>query len=110
MKYMILVPTVDTRIKEGSAIIGELAVDPDKIQISVEGNLYGASNLVRFVDKCVVAGYRQRDNAMSLGRMVLPRASLKQVGVFDLDRREIVEITDPDALRAWAGDIGELAA
>lgn len=110
MKYMLLVPTKVPGIKEGSAVIGELTADPTRVSCSVEGNLYGASNLVRFIDKCLVAGYRLRDNAPSMGRMVLPADALIQVGVFDLERREITEITDPDALRAWAGDVGERAA
>lgn len=117
MKYLILVPKAEARlvIDDGSAM-----VTPDPLQpirpdghlylVHYESNRHGASNLNRFVEKCLHAAGRAEVNYPTIAKSALLEADFHVVGKFDLPTQTITEIIDPVALERWAGPIGDLTA
>lgn len=92
------------RIAPGSAIVGEGDVVLGRMTLDYEGNLFGAVNMRRYVERCVVAWERHADNAPTLARAYLPEWSVIMVAVFDTDSRSVlVKPIDYEKLAAWLG-------
>lgn len=111
--FRILVPVDGTcaslMIHRGSAVVAPVGSERgERVLVHHEGNLLGASNLERFVEKCLHAAGRAVERYPTVAKAFLPVAEMKVVGTFDYANKQIIEITDPDALRAWAGEIGDL--
>ncbi|OGU24366.1 MAG: hypothetical protein A2580_09230 [Hydrogenophilales bacterium RIFOXYD1_FULL_62_11] len=108
-KFLIVVPEGHTGIDAGSAVVTPAPLKGERVLCHYESNRFGAVNMKRFVEKCFHAAGRAAVAYPTIAKSMLPADSLKVVGSFDLTQRCITEVTDPDALRAWAGDIGDLA-
>lgn len=94
MKLVIYVPKDGTHaeqvIKRGSGIVGSPDPrDPELITIDYEGNLYGAQNLGRFVERLLSAADRHVHRYPTRARMVVRREDLSAVGTFDTETRKI---------------------
>lgn len=112
-KFLILVPVADTSaskwIRPGAAVVAPFGSNQNEsMLVRFEANLYGASNMMRFVEKCLHAADRAIERYPTTAKATLPVAELQVVGTFDYPTKQITEITDPDALRAWAGEVGDL--
>lgn len=66
-----------------------------------EGNLYGASNLESFVERCNCAAGRSAYRYPTVAITNLPAQLLRPVATFDLTRGCITSIEDAQALAAW---------
>lgn len=114
MRFLILVPAGPSHgIDQGAAMVTPDPLKPiacDRYMVHYESNRYGVSNMQRFVEKVFHAAARAVENYPTLASSALLKTDFKVVGKFDYTTREITEITDPDALREWVGDIGDLKA
>lgn len=115
MRYLILVPNAEARLRidDGSAMVTPDPLTPAQpgsnfYTVHYESNRSGASNLNRFVEKCLHAAGRAEARYPTIARSALLEADFHVVGKFDLLARTITEISDPIALERWAGPIGDL--
>ena len=99
----IFVPTADafTTIAPGSAIVGRGETD-GRVHVYFEGNLHGAINLERFIDRAAVAAGRLEQRYPTVAQAFMPAERLVEVGTFDCDLNRVT-LTNEPALAAWLG-------
>lgn len=112
--FQVLVPVkgscAERMIDPGSAIVSRVGSEREgRLMVHYESNRFGAVNMHRFVEKAFHAAGRAVERYPTAARAFLRADELVAVAVFDYDDRSITEITSPDALRAWAGEIGDMA-
>lgn len=88
-------------IARASAIVGADERD-GHILIHFEGNLYGAVNLVRFIDRVSLAAGRLTRRYPTVAKALAPVDHLVEVGSYDVDKDEVT-VTRGAALAAWLG-------
>lgn len=73
--------------------------DPQNPVVYYEGNLLGASNLNRFVERLLHAAGRASVRYPTTAMMAVPRDQLTRVGTYDLEAQAL-EVSDRPALLA----------
>lgn len=88
------------QIKKGSGIVGRVTEQPGRSYVSLdyEGNLYGAVNLTRYVERVAHAYDRQVTGYPTVARMHAPAEWVEQIGWYSPDGYIVVEPT----LESWA--------
>jgi hypothetical protein len=92
-----LVPEIAPR----SAIVSPSDRTGNPRTVWLEGNLYGATNLESFLERCRCAAGRSGYRYPTAALMALPVALLRPVATFDLTQGCMTEITDAQSLAAW---------
>jgi len=93
-------------IDAGSAIVaGQSQRGQERRTVHYESNRFKACNIVTLEDRCLHAAGRAAMRYPTIAQASLPRSALRHVGTFDLARRRITEIHDPEQLRAWIGQL-----
>jgi len=117
---LILVPkigTADYGIAQGSGVVAKIwtnvTSDLTLVNVHYEGNLYGASNLVDYDSRVIVAANRLRSNAPTIARLMLRLEEVDEnfdtVGfVHGLDTIEI-DATNPKVVN-WCSTPAAIAA
>lgn len=67
-------------VAPGSAIVGRRVAHSVMFEVAFEGNIYGASNMIRFADRCQVAASRLDTGYPTVARRMVGPASLVDVG------------------------------
>lgn len=98
-------PGEDLGIAPGSAIVAAIdQASEDRVLVYYEGNLFGACNLRRFVERVLHAADRQVARYPTIAKASFPRSVLIEVAAFDYTTGKITAITNAAALRAWVPD------
>ena len=118
--YQVFVPKDFDRalgIKPGSAMVSpqdlfEAANVPGKqspfLTVDYEGNLFGAENLQRFVERVHHAAGRADVRYPTVARAGFDPEALVPVGRYDL-QEGLLTVTDEASLKAWlGGSVGDL--
>lgn len=93
-------------IAAGSGIVG-IERGP-WCDIWFEGNLYGAVNLTRWVERVACAAGRMTENYPTSARMVVPSNWLRRVGEYDIERG-CAWVEDKERASEWSGeDLSEI--
>lgn len=90
-------------VAPGSAIVGRALPGKELIDCWYEGS----ADLTAYVQRLYHAAGRMRENYPTIARSAFPKDSVVAVGSYDLDRLVVVEVSDTDALCAWAGEAVE---
>lgn len=103
MRLKIYVPAHTGRpreqIKRGSSIVG--VRDLELIKVHFEGNLYGAVNLHKYVERLRSAAGRYVARYPTGAVMWTDESTLVEVGEYETNSWGIAEISNPTALAAW---------
>lgn len=105
--HVIYVPkeATDLGIVPGSGIVGNVVQQyPDRVLIYYEGNVYGAENMRRFVERVYNAADRQVARYPTSAMMAVRRDELIEVGRFDHGQMRVTAITNPAELLRWVPD------
>lgn len=92
-----LIPEIAPR----SAIVSPASATGEIRTCWFEGNVYGASNLETFVERCNCAAGRGAYRYPTVAITNLPAQLLRAVATFDLTQGCITAINDAQALAAW---------
>ena len=93
-------------IDPASAIVaGQSQHGDDKRKVYFESNRHRACNITTFEDRCLHAAGRAATRYPTIAFAVLPLASLRHVGTYDLTTNRLTAVTDLAALQAWIGDL-----
>lgn len=107
MKLTIYVPTEDTGIARGSAIVGDPFPVDDYVLVDFEGNIYGWSSMDSFETKLVHAVGRFCQHYPTVARKLVKKDKLREIGTVMLSEGgaiEAVTLSDPDRLGEWIGE------
>lgn len=102
----VYVPTDSSKhgILPGSAIVGEWEFSVGRVTLDFEGNRFGASNLNRFVERCLAAWGRHVEHYPTVARAYVNSHEVIQVGEFDpYEKKVVVPELDEPKLMAWLG-------
>lgn len=105
MKLTIYVPTEDTGIAQGSAIVGEPRPVDDYVLVDFEGDIY--KHMHGWREKLVHAVGRYCKHYPTVARKLVKKEKLKEVGTVKLAEDcaiEAVALKDPARLAAWTGE------
>lgn len=96
------------RIVPGSAIVGpfaDAAEGADEREIYYEGNVIGASNIVTYADRVMVAADAVVHRFPTTAKARVPAAELLEVAWFAYESSQLYVLADPalGALAAWLG-------
>lgn len=98
----LMTSTATHSILPGSAIVGDYESLVGRITIDFEGNRYGASNLIRFVERVHAAWERHTQKYPTVSRAYVQAHELSIVGTFDpLHGRVEVNPIDMPKLEEW---------
>lgn len=99
--------TIHDHIDRASGIVG--TPEGDRVVIDFEGNRFGASNIVTFADRVMIAAGRHESRYPTIARLSVEPASVVRVGTYDGSRKIAVDFDKLDALAAWIGcDVASL--
>lgn len=90
----------------GSAIVG-VPGTPPYVEVAFEGNVYGAVNLTRFVERAASAAWRLWTDAPTVARRTVSPASLVSVGVYRTNGEIVLPEGGERRLRSWLQTQGE---
>jgi len=102
-------------IRKGSGIVGAPLPGAERVVVDYEGTIYEQTEMARLADRVFYAHGRLVDRYPTVGRMVVPRTSLVDVGTFDPTSGTIAPVGEEAeaAMAAWLGseqlDPAELA-
>lgn len=99
--YLPIDQAVHDHIDRGSGIVG--TPDGARVVIDYEGNRYGASNIVTFADRVMIAAGRHESGYPTIARMSVEPESLIRVGTYDGARHVALESDYLDHVAAWIG-------
>lgn len=92
------------RIRPGSGIVGNFDMSVGRVEVYYEGNLYGWTDMERYVQRCFHAWDRMITHYPTVARAWLQSADLIRVGDFDpLTKRVEVHPLDEKRLAEWLG-------
>ncbi len=98
---------ISRTIAKGSAIVSNSDMPHQNglrgFLIYYEGNIYGAANMTRFVERALSAAGRMRERYPTAAMMRAAAADLKQIGTFHYPSSTL-SICDGEAFRQWAGE------
>lgn len=98
---------ISRTIAKGSAIVSDSEVPHQNglggFLIYYEGNIYGAANMVRYVERALSAAGRMRERYPTAAMMSAAAVDLKQIGTFHYPSRTL-SICDGEAFREWTGE------
>ena len=84
-----------------SGVVGRPSdISPLAVDLWYEGNLYGAVNLGRYVERVRQAAGRMEQNYPTVAHMTAAEFMVVQVGEYDAEADEVL-VTDPTRLAAW---------
>lgn len=106
MKFSVFVPLKGTYLSDlvaaGSAIIKARSIGDNRVLVYYEGNVYGAENINRFEDKCMVAAGRAKDRYPTTAMTATALSELIDIGIYDLESNTFeLDETYHDVFRDW---------
>ncbi len=105
MLFNVYIPKPDTHIaniiSKGSAVIKAKPLTESLMLVYYEGNIFQASNVVTFSDKCRLAAGRATDSYPTTAMLVAREGDMTLVGRYDLEEHHFTldeeKSTDFDA-------------
>lgn len=98
------IPTASNRhaILPGAALVGEWDFMVGRVMLDFEGNKYGAVNLQRYIERCMVAWHRHATRYPTVSRIWVLSGEVSEIGFLDTERkRAAVGPNDLPRLAQW---------
>lgn len=89
-------------IRDASGVVGRVT-DGERTTIDYEGNLYGASNIVTFCDRVMIAAGRHIERSPTIARAYVVPDALIRVGSYDGETVELDHPSMREVVCRWLG-------
>jgi len=105
--FLVFVPRPEaaTTIRDGSGIVGAHLPDEELVHVYYEGAIYGQSEMTSLADRVSYAHGRLVEHYPTVAQMMVPVASLVEVGTFDPQSGTITPVNarSEAILATWLG-------